>query len=317
MVSHGWPDALARSGGADKALSAFTRLDLVGDTNAVRPQLISLENRVFLGGCVAAIRQHTWSAPGSCVWSCDKHYISFALDRRRDFVWASYVDSPGQAQSPVGRAMMVPAGRTVHTYGPEGTERSLSCLIEDALFEGILPNSSRWSDVALAEGLCLKGHDMQWLFYKIYQEIRHEQFCSTIVIESMIMTLAVQLARQLGLAPRDPAPQSGGLAPWKMRRIRDRIASDLPPPNVAELAELAEMSVRHLTRAFKVETGQTVAQYVKVALIERAQDLLAKDSTPIAEIAQSLGFASTNGFSLAFRRATGLRPSEVSRGQRA
>ena len=69
----------------------------------------------------------------------------------------------------------------------------------------------------------------------------------------------------------------------------------------------------HLTRAFKAETGQTVAQYVQQVVIERAHALLADANTPIGEIARMSGFATPAAFSAAFRAATGLRPSDIPR----
>jgi AraC family transcriptional regulator len=71
------------------------------------------------------------------------------------------------------------------------------------------------------------------------------------------------------------------------------------------------MSVRHLSRAFKAETGTTLAKYVEEAMVERARLMLRDCDASIAEIAQSLGFSSAGSFAYAFRRATGLRPSDI------
>jgi AraC family transcriptional regulator len=96
-----------------------------------------------------------------------------------------------------------------------------------------------------------------------------------------------------------------------MRRLRERVHSDLPAPSLTELAELCGMTVRHLSRAFKAETGQTLGKYVEAAMVDRARSLLAETDASVGEVASALGFASSTSFAFAFRRATGLRPSEV------
>ena len=291
---------------------SFTRLEHLGaaDTNPAQSTLV--EQSVTFGGGVAEIHQLRYARPSTCIWSCDKHYISFALGRRRDLVWATYPDMPMPRQ-PVGRFMLVPAGRTVQTGGPEGKERSLVCLLADDAFDAILPSSATWSDGVLADGLHLTSAEVRWLLLKIYHEVREEQFASKIVIESLATTLVVTLARLMGLGEGVKPMYSGGLAPWRMRRIRERVLADLPPPTIKELAQISDMSVRHLTRAFKAETGQTVAQYVQQVVIERAHVLLADSNTPINEIARLLGFATSTSFASAFRTATGLRPSDIPR----
>ena len=73
------------------------------------------------------------------------------------------------------------------------------------------------------------------------------------------------------------------------------------------------MSVRHLTRAFKAETGMTIATFVEHAMVDRARILLSNSDHSIGEIATRLGFSTHSNFTYAFRRATGLLPAEFRR----
>jgi AraC family transcriptional regulator len=79
-------------------------------------------------------------------------------------------------------------------------------------------------------------------------------------------------------------------------------------PTLAEIAGACRMSTRHLTRAFRKETGLTLGAYVEQVTIERAKTMLRETQTPIATIAVNTGFATPAGFSAAFRRATGQTP---------
>jgi AraC family transcriptional regulator len=80
------------------------------------------------------------------------------------------------------------------------------------------------------------------------------------------------------------------------------------------LAELANLSVFHFARRFKLTTGQPPYQYVLDWKIRRARQLLAAAGPPVAAISDALGFASPAHFAAAFKRATGQSPRQFQRG---
>lgn len=294
-----------------RILDSFTRLERVDDAGGAASASTVIEKSASFGGGAAEIHSHTWNKPETYIWSCDRYYAAFALSPRPGPAWAAYLDTDKVVRESLGRMMFVPAGRTLQASRTEGKQRTLSCVFSSDLIGSILPLDHPWGEYYLAQGLKIGGPEVEWLTLRIYDEMRDERLGSNIVVESMFTALAVALIRNLRLDRIDASRSSGGLAPWRMRRIHDRVQSDLPPPDVSELAELCGMSVRHLMRAFKVETGQTVARYVQHETIRRARTLLADSRAPVNEIAQMLGFASSSAFSSAFRRTTGLRPSDI------
>jgi AraC family transcriptional regulator len=102
-----------------------------------------------------------------------------------------------------------------------------------------------------------------------------------------------------------------------MQILRERVHADAPAPRLDELARLCDMTVRQLSRGFKVQTGKTLGRFVDEATAERAIHLLTATDLSIREIASDLGFASSASFAYAFRRSTGLLPSQVRRRQTA
>jgi AraC family transcriptional regulator len=102
-----------------------------------------------------------------------------------------------------------------------------------------------------------------------------------------------------------------------MRRIADAV-EDQPerPPSLSDLAVLCGVSPRHLMRAFKQGTGQTIMDYVEAARLRLALRLLSDTDLPLGEVARQVGFAAPSGFSHAFRRAVGEPPSAFRRRQR-
>ena len=142
-------------------------------------------------------------------------------------------------------------------------------------------------------------------------------FASDLLVEGLGLTVMAEITRYLRHA-RDRLPTlRGGLAPWQLRRIADAVES-LPdrPPAISELAGLCGISPRHLMRAFKHSTGQTITEYAETARLRHAVRLLSDTDMPISDIARQAGFAAPSGFSHAFRRAVGEPPSAFRRRQR-
>lgn len=107
----------------------------------------------------------------------------------------------------------------------------------------------------------------------------------------------------------------GGLAPWQQRVVVEHIEKHLSETlQLAQLAELVQLSPQHVCRAFKQSLGVPPIRYHGSRRIERAKLLLAQADLPVTEIGLILGYSETSSFSAAFRRATGLTPSAYRRG---
>lgn len=82
------------------------------------------------------------------------------------------------------------------------------------------------------------------------------------------------------------------------------------PPRLAQLAEIAGMSIYQLDRRMQRVFGLTTGQWLLKTRIDRAQRLLHESEQSIAWIAQEVGYSDQSAFSRQFRVATGLRPRE-------
>jgi AraC family transcriptional regulator len=264
----------------------------------------------FRRGWVEA-RNYHWD--GTFEWTADQdaYWFNLALAPRPASASMTYV-SAGRRGPPLGpgRAIMVPPGQTVRATVEASRYRTVDCVVDACVLDEVLGRPPEWEPELLPQTACL-GREVEWLLLKMYQELRQCAFGAPIKIEALASALAVEVIRGLALDRRAARPSRGGLAPWRMRILRDRIHADGPAPTLSELSELCDMSVRHLCRTFKTETGETIGQYVEGALLERAWVLLAKPEASVRDVARSLGFADTPSFAHAFRRATGLRPSEA------
>lgn len=79
---------------------------------------------------------------------------------------------------------------------------------------------------------------------------------------------------------------------------------------VERIAEHAGYSPGYLSRLFTHENDMSLYQFVLRCRLERAQYLINTTRLSIEEIASQTGFPSAANFSQAFRRETGLSPSE-------
>jgi len=81
------------------------------------------------------------------------------------------------------------------------------------------------------------------------------------------------------------------------------------PLTLAELARAACLSKYHFLRSFKAFTGITPARYLNGLRIERAQQILRRQSgVPLSEVARLVGFSEPAALSRAFQRLVGVRP---------
>jgi AraC-like DNA-binding protein len=121
--------------------------------------------------------------------------------------------------------------------------------------------------------------------------------------------------QQCHLSPEDsPVPANsgkGGLSAWQLRRIESLVEAEPGRQiSVPRLAEAVGLSVSHFTRAFKASTGEPPAHWLLLKRLDRAKRLLVESEAPLAQIAETCGFAEQSHFSKRFRQVTGMTPGD-------
>jgi AraC family transcriptional regulator len=109
-------------------------------------------------------------------------------------------------------------------------------------------------------------------------------------------------------------PLRGGLPAWQQKRVVEFIETHLAEEiSLAALAELAELSLFHFARAFTQSFGVPPHRYHMARRMDRARSLLQKPALSVTQIGIQIGFRETSSFTKAFRRFTGLTPTEYRR----
>ena len=80
--------------------------------------------------------------------------------------------------------------------------------------------------------------------------------------------------------------------------------------NIETVAEKLSYSKYYISHIFKEKTGMTVMEYITRLKSEKACQLLKESSMSIGEIAQLLGYESSQRFSNMFKNNIGVSPSE-------
>lgn len=97
--------------------------------------------------------------------------------------------------------------------------------------------------------------------------------------------------------------------------IREYIEANLHDRmNMLDLAAVAGISMRHMSRAFKSAIGYAPHEYVLRRRVERAKELMSTGRLGLTEIAIAVGFSSHSHMSAAFKKITGNPPSHFRNG---
>ncbi|MDR3417270.1 MAG: helix-turn-helix transcriptional regulator [Nevskia sp.] len=211
----------------------------------------------------------------------------------------------------IGRILFVPPHEALHARSDgHSSQTSVLCHLQQDALQQWFGDKVQWTSRQLEAGLDVTDPHVRNLLLRMADELRRPGFASQALIELISAQLGIELRRYFtGVVDEE---RSGGLAPWRLRLIDERLRDTLAAPTLAELAGLCRLSIRQLTRGFRASRGCSIGDYVAQSRLEHARRLLA-DQQSVKAVAYSLGFATPSSFCFAFRRGTGLTPGEFRR----
>jgi len=254
---------------------------------------------------------HTAAAPGNLKLYERVHTI--ALQRRMHSTPSlGRFDVPGASPDfgAIGRVMLVPAETPLSIRGTAASTRTVRCCFRPQHLEAIIGAPVAIEPDRLHNCLNVQAPKIRDLLIRIGDDLEAPGFAPAARLESLGYELIIALTRHLRQLPRYRALAKGGLTDRVFKRLLDRISAESPPPTLTELAALAGLSVRHLTRAFAERTGQSVHFYVEQQRLLQAMQLLHNKELAISDISRRLGFRSPAYFATAFKRLVGQAPTD-------
>jgi len=132
--------------------------------------------------------------------------------------------------------------------------------------------------------------------------------------EALSLVLMHELIRLERTTPATARPFRGGLPVWQQKRVVEFIEEHLAEEiSLAALAELVDLSLYHFARVFKQSFGAPPHRYHMARRMDRARSLLQRPALSVTQIGIEIGFRETSSFTTAFRKFTGLTPTEYRR----
>ena len=132
--------------------------------------------------------------------------------------------------------------------------------------------------------------------------------------EALAEALAVHFLRRYTAAQPARREVSGGLAPYRLRRVLAYIQTHLEEQlSLEQLATVAQLSPSHFARLFKHATGWAPHQYVSRCRIAHAKRLLADTDLSLIDISAEVGCTDPSHFAALFRRHVAMAPNAYRR----
>jgi AraC family transcriptional regulator len=143
----------------------------------------------------------------------------------------------------------------------------------------------------------------------LLDELCAEDLTDPIYADTLSQSLVIHLLKHYTTARIAAVEPKGGLSGYKLRRVKEFIRENLDQDlTLAEIAEAADLSRYHFSRAFRQSTGTTPQKFLMEQRIERAKVLLTDRDLAIVDISLQTGFKNQSHFTTLFRKFTKLTP---------
>lgn len=190
-------------------------------------------------------------------------------------------------------------------FNPTGTTHRDHFLDDEGQFlaVGIPSNIEREIDSVLPVSTLLHDPRVTSTMRAACRELREPGSTTAFALEALGLQL-VALCRP----NKDPTFRR---PPMWLARVRGRLHEESAREiTVASVAADVGVHPIHLARVFRHYLGCSPGEYIRACRIERARRLLGQSTLRISDVAQAAGFYDQSQLANAFKRTTGLRPSQ-------
>ena len=241
-----------------------------------------------------------------------------------DHVIMTYIDTVQPLERRTGRSTatgvarpgvvtIIPAGTSAR-WDIGGTVEVVQLYLPQTTMERVAAEADNASPAALQERTGHPDPITSRLLTTAAEAIEGHTTLDAMFRQQLTDLLATRLLAAHAGSPTTLRPVSGGLPPRVLRRALERLRSESDADvSLAALAADAGLSRFHFCRAFKESTGMPPHAWLRQYRLEQAKAMLRDPSLSIIAVAVALGYASQTAFAAAFKKLTGVSPSEFRR----
>lgn len=218
-------------------------------------------------------------------------------------------ESASRRYEDIGRLMFVPA-MTPLRMKYEGRSISIvRCMFPRQIFAGLFAPDDEMTARKLQMCLNIKSATIRSLMIRIAGELEARTPFTEELLLCYGRILIIELKRYFDRRVADGGLSRGGMSAGALRRVIERIEADALPPTVEELVVISGLSKRHLTRAFRQSTGQSILEKINESRFHRAMLRIFEGALPVEDIARMSGYHSSASFSQAYSKWFGECPT--------
>ncbi len=197
----------------------------------------------------------------------------------------------------------------------DDNDTALLLSLPQALLEAVAVESGMdAAGLEIRNRFQIRDRELETLGWAMKREMETGCPSGPIYMSGLTLALASRLVAWHSSAARMPKALNEGLSGLRLKQvlafIEEQLAEDL---SLEQIAAVAGVSASHVKTLFRKAMGVPVHQYVIQRRVERAKELLSKDSLSMAEIAAAAGFAHQSHMARHMRRVLGMPPLAMKR----
>lgn len=175
-------------------------------------------------GRVQLVRQF-WNESIDVFGRSPEHHLELSLLPRSNSARGCFPERWGPRRfEPIGELFFMPAGELVRARSACGHQNSVVCDLDPPAIARWIAPEMEWTDCRLQGSLDINSASLRSLLFRVGEELRSPGFASEAIVELMVSQVAIELSRYLGGV--DEGRSTGGLSPWRLRLIDERLAEE-------------------------------------------------------------------------------------------
>jgi AraC family transcriptional regulator len=179
---------------------------------------------------------------------------------------------------------------------------ALDAIADDA-------NAPRIRDLSYEPGAGVNDVTISGLGSLLLPALSHPDQANPLFLDHVLLGVGVHVAQIYGGMRPMSRPVRGGLAPWQERRAREFLRASIKRGvTLKEVARECDLSVSHLSHAFRRTLGVAPHKWLIEQRVALSKEKLRGDGLSLSDVAAECGFSDQSHLTRVFRRAVGVSP---------